>query len=401
MDERSIALPGTIIWVAPFYNRSGYGIGARTMVSVMHRAGARIRIMSVNEVESGIDDCDLDLIRSMEKTAVIPPITTIITHVPSRSWLELKFPEPTVRIMDTTFDSSLQGNTPPADWMAVCHAMDQVWVMTEKERNAFMAAGLPPEKIQYVHWPHHWLDNPLLPPPSPDTWDQNKPFRFLSIAMFQPRRRWDTLLEAYFEEFKDCDNVELYLKVNYPPWHPVPGKPRRDLHDMARSLRQKTASRAALVIEEELGARMDILKLFDSCNVYVSTDTAETATISEARVRHRMVILPEGLGVGMPPDMFIKVDPDATAPLTPDMLQYQPHHKDTLMPQLGVEDVRRALRAAYEMPPEQRLANGVHSASLVPTACDVVSEATNAIRAAWQAKCENDENAKQLIAQTL
>jgi len=401
MSNRNSPLPGTIIWVAPFYNRSGYGIGARTMAAVMHKAGARIRIMSVNEVESGIDDCDLDLIQSLEKTMVIPPITTIIAHVPSPSWLDLKFPEPTVRIIDTNFDSSVQGALPPAEWMAVCNQMDQVWIMTGKERDAFLAAGLAPEKIQFVHWPHHWHDNPYIPLPSSEPSDQNKPFRFLSIAMFQPRRRWDTLIDAYFEEFQGNDNVELYLKVNFPAWHPVPGQPRKDLHNLVDSLRLKTASDARLVVDEELGTRTGIAHLIDSCNVYVSTDTAETAPISEARVRHRMVILPEGLGLGTPPDINIAVDPNAKFPLTREMLLYQPHHKDAMMPQLHVKDVRRALRAAYEMPPEQRQANSNLSASHVPTAADVVGEVTQAINAAWQAKCENDENAKNLIAQTL
>ena len=147
MNKQNESVPGTIIWIAPFYNRSGYGVGARTTVASLHKAGLRIRIISVNEVEPGIDDCDLSLIQSLEKTQVILPITTIITHVPSKVWLDMKFPEPNVRIMDTTFDSSAQGNLPPAEWMAVCNEMDQVWLMTEQEREAFVSAGLPSEKF--------------------------------------------------------------------------------------------------------------------------------------------------------------------------------------------------------------------------------------------------------------
>ena len=176
LKSQQIALPGTIVWVAPFYNRSGYGVGARTNVIALHKAGLRIRIIPVNEKEPGIDDCDLDLIQSLEKTPVIAPVTQIITHVPSFNWLKLKLPEPCVRIIDTTFDSSAQGNLPPPEWIAVCRAMDQVWLMVEQERDAFTAAGLPAEKIRFVRWPHPWLHNPI----------QAHRFAFCPLPCFSP-----------------------------------------------------------------------------------------------------------------------------------------------------------------------------------------------------------------------
>ena len=397
MIKQDEVLPGTLVWVAPFYNRSGYGVGARATVSALHKAGVRIRVFSVNEVEPGIDDCDMALIRSLETTPLTPPITCVVTHVPSRSWLGIELPEPNVRIIATTFDSSAQGNLPPAEWIAVCNEMDQVWLMTEKERDIFVTAGLSPEKIQFVRWPHHWQNNPLLPPLSAEPSGPNKPFRFLSIAMFQPRRRWNTLIEAYLEEFRSDENVELYLKVNYPSWHPIPGKPRQEFHELVRSLRTKTGSPAPIVVDEDLGTRTGIVRLIDSCNVYVSTDTATTAPVSEARVRQRMVIIPAGLGVGMPPDQIITVDPDASFPLTEDMLLYQPHHKGTSMPQLHVKDVRNAMRSVYNMSADERQAHSIASASLVPSFENAVPEAINAINSAWQYKANKNKNAQDVI----
>ncbi len=392
-EQKHDIVPGTVVWVAPFYNRSGYGIGARTMVCAMHRAGVRIRIIPVNEMEAGIDDCDMDLIRSLEQTPIVPPVTNIITHVPSMNWFKVQLPDPHIRIMDTMFDSSAQGNLPPADWMEVLNKMDQVWLMTDQERNAFMAAGLPGEKIQFVRWPHPWMNNPVVPLPRPEPLDT--PFRFLSMAMFLPRRRWDTLIEAYLEEFKGNDNVELYLKVNYPSWHPIPGKPRQDLHDLIEALRQKTGSQAAIIIDEELGTRLSIVGLMDSCNAYISTDTTTTAPVSEARVRQRMVIIPYSLGVGMPPDQIISVDPDAKFPLTEDMLLYQPHHKEAFMPKLFVKDVRHAMRSVFDMSPDERLSNSLQSASVVPDVINSVAEAIYAINWAWQYQNEGTLSLKK------
>jgi glycosyltransferase involved in cell wall biosynthesis/tetratricopeptide (TPR) repeat protein len=399
LSQQPKIFPGTVVWIAPFYNRSGFGVGARTNVLALHKGGVRIRVISVNQVESGIDDCDLALIKSLETTPVIPPVTAIISHVPSRSWLDIKFPEPNVRILATTvFDCCAEGGSPPAEMLAVCREMDQIWLHVEGERDSFITAGFPPEMVHTVIWPHHWMDNSTLPQPFPETTDGNKPFRFLNISLFLPRRRWNILIEAYLEEFKETDNVELYLKVNYPSWHPVPGKPRQDLFDLVRSLRRKTLSEARIIIDEDLGTRSDIVNLIDSCNVYISTDTASTAPVSEARVRQRMVIMQEL--VGMPDEWYVVInrDPQAKISLTREMLLYQPNHRGSSMPLLHVKDVSNAMRRAYDMPLQERQTRAARAANLLcPTAA--VPGMVSAINAAWQYKeaLEREKKAKNLV----
>lgn len=388
MHNQPQTLPGTIVWVAPFYNRSGYGMQARSFVNALHRAGVRIRILPGNEFEPGVDDCDPDLLRSLENTPVVPPVTAIFSHVPSRVWLDIKLPGPNLRIMATTFDSSAQGNLPPAEWIEVCRKMDQVWLMTEKERDVFISAGFPPEKIQVVLVPHPWMENPAIPGWFYEATLNNDYFRFLSIAMFLPRRRWDTLIEAYLEEFKGSEKVELYLKVNYPSWHPVPGKPRQDLHDLIESLRTKTGSRTRIIVDEDLGTRKGIVELIDGSNVYISTDTAFTGPVGEAFVRHRMAIIPDGLGLDLPDDFYIHIpaDPDAKVPLTREMLLYQPHHKGAFMPGLRVKDVRSAMRRAFEMTPDERHAKAAGAASHVFSPSRAIPATIEAIKAGWRCK---------------
>ena len=389
-------LPGTIFWVAPFYNRTGFGVGARAAAISLYKAGAKIRIFPVNDVETGIDDCDFDLIKSFEKTPIIPPITTIIFHVPSLNWLSIKFPEPSLRIIATTFDSSTQGEL-PEEWISACNEMDQVWVMTEPEAHAFISAGLSPEKIQtFVYWPHPWLDNPFVPSPTLEDTHKTKPFRFLSMAIFQPRRRWDTLIEAYLSEFTSDDGTELYLKVSYPCWHPTPGKPKEDLTNLICTLRKKTGSDATITIDEELGTRSGILNLIDSCHAYASTDTCPTAPISEARVRNRVLVMPEDLGqrLGIHNDWYISINVDKNAKfaITREMLQYQPHHK--FMPKLDLKDVRKALRRAYKISPEERKAIAL-KASSIPGPKETVPPTINALNTGWFHKNEINNNNDQ------
>ena len=385
MGEQVRSIPGTIIWMAPFYNRSGFGIAARTIVSSLHRAGISVRIASVNQVEPGIDDCDMALIKSLESTPVIPPVTFIVSHLPGKGLLDIKLPEPNVRILATTvFDSSVAGAT-SAEMLAICRQMDQVWLHVAGEREAFIAAGFPHDKVQHVPWPHHWLENPLLPPVRPEPEGADRRFRFLNISMFLPRRRWDTLIEAYLEEFGHVENVELYLKANYPFWHPVRGKPRQDLLELIGAMRKKTRSEAAIILDDELGARTDIVNLVDSCNAYISTDTAPTVPISEARARRRLVIIPEDFKYGEI-GISIPVDPGAgKVRLTREMLLYEPNHKGGSLPRLHVRDVREAMRRAYEMPVYKRQDLAARALNL-PGPSDALPHITKAIDRAWRKK---------------
>jgi len=383
---------GTIIWVAPFFNRSGYGVLARSTVSALHRHGLRVRIMSVDGTEPGVDDMDMELIKSLQKTTVVPPITLIISHVPSKSWLQLKFPEPNLRIMSTTYDGCDYDNLPPAEWMAVYEQMDQIWLQSLKEREVYISTGIPPEKVHIIHYPEAWKENSILPPITIDN-TENKPFRFLSIAMFQPRRRWDALIKAYLEEFKHEPNVELYLKVNYPSWHPVPGKPQKDLYDMITGLRLETGSDVPIIIDDDLGTRRGILDLIDSCNVYVSTDTVSTGPVTEARVRHRLVVVPSEIKM-MPKEYYIGIDsdPEYKTLLTQEMLIYQPHHRNAWLPLLKIDDVRKALRDAFSLTSEERFKMCRGAVKGIPGPKETLPRMFEVLNSAWKTKLSSKSN---------
>nr|WP_320133033.1 glycosyltransferase [uncultured Holophaga sp.] len=346
----------TVLFYAPFYNRSGYGLAARSLAAAWARVGIRFRIMPVDLPEEGIDDFDMDWLRSLETTELTRPLAAVFFHVPSRIWLELELPPDCLRIMYTTFDSSAQGNLPPEDWVSVCSQMDQVWLQTEQEADVWAQAGIPRERIHVMSPPHAWVENPSLPPLPAHPHPGEDVVRFLCIGMYQPRRRWDSLIQAFLEEFAGEPRAELMLKVNFPSWHPVPGAPRREFLEMVSSLQQRIPSRARVVVDEELGTRLGICRVIDRCDFYVSTDTCLTAPIMESLVRGKRVILPS-YGSGLPVHCFVLIpeDPAHTMPMTPEMLAYQPHHRGRPMPLLHVRDIREALRRAWEIPEEARL----------------------------------------------
>jgi len=370
MNPLLSSTPGTVLLFAPFRNRSGYGVAARALAGTLHGAGVRLRCVPVDSEEAGIDDCDLALLRQLENTPLTGPVTAVFFHVASPNWQKLALPPGSKRILYTTFDGSAQGNPPPPDWIRICNAMDQLWLMTAREAEVFIAAGVEAAKVRMLPCPHPWIENTALPLPQAATAvcaDSGR-FRFLSVAMFLPRRRWDTLIEAFLAEFAGDETVELYLKVNFPCWHPVPDQPKRDLLELIERLRAQTGSQARIVVDDALGTRRQICELVDACQVYVSTDTAITAPVGEAFVRSRVVVLPDGLGAKLPlcgSTFVIPVDPALQRPITDSELQYQPHHRGQQMPLLRVEDLRRALRTSFATPLDQRQNMGAAAAQFM------------------------------------
>lgn len=376
-------IPGTVLWVAPIYNRSGFAVLSRAWVLALHRAGIQMRILNVGDVQPGVDDCDIELIRSFEQTPLEPPVTAVIAHVPNQAWLDMKLPEPSRRIIITTFD----GDAPPKEWVSICNQMDQVWLSTENDRRRWTGNGLNPTLVRVMRDPHPWADSSPFPV-AEASGRTDEGFRFLSIAVFLPRRRWDVLIQAYLEEFKGNARAELYLKVVYPKWHPVPGKPRQDLLDTIDRLRQASGSDARIIVDEELGSRTDIMRLVDSCDAYVSTDIMITAPVNESILRHRLVILTDEGSHYMPTEHMIVVTTDATRKMavTDDMLAYLPTHRGVSWPILDVNQVRHAMRSVYEMTPSERQAKADAAAAAWGTQISekvVVPQAVEAILAAW------------------
>jgi glycosyltransferase involved in cell wall biosynthesis len=348
---------GTIVWISAFYNRTGLANASRTIVIALHNAGFKIRVVSVGDVQPGIDDCDINLFKSLEKTPVIPPVSAVFFHNPTEEWLKIHLPEPHIRIMMTAF----VGKNVPPQWINICNRMDQLWLMSEAEKSIWTASGINPQIIRLVSSPNVWQMLPIAPIASGGLRHADKVFRFLSIGTFSPNRRWDTLIQAYLEEFKGHNDTELYLRVNYPTWHPVKGQPERDLLNLIEKLRTQTQSEAKIVIDDSLGTRLDILRLMDSCDVYVSCDVSGATPLAEAAFRRKLIIAPaewndQGVSLSLRQEDVILLpsgNPGSIC-VQGDMLNYLPQYQGVSWPRLDVALTRQALLKAHRLTPDQR-----------------------------------------------
>ena len=339
----------TILFFAPFYTRSGYGLGARSMVLEWQKIGMNVRIVPLDKPEPGIDDIDINSFQQLESTPILGQPVAVFYHVPSQHWIDISLPDGSLRILMTTFEGAIQGEQPPNEWIRIANQMDQIW-LAKIEHAAWVAAGIRPELVRDLEPPHHWIHDPLPEHNSEITRKTQESYRFISIAMYQPRRRWDTLIAAFSEEFKNESHVELYLKVNWPTWHPVPGKPKADLQRLVESSITRPHGGCKVIVDDDLGTRTQIRSLIDSSNCYVSTDSVASAPISESLMRGKIVIAPKSVSKFLPINSSIAIteDPKLRKPIDEETLQYQPHHREKSVQLLNVKDVRKALRQAYE-----------------------------------------------------
>ena len=342
-------IPGTIVFVSAFYNRTGLAGSARAWVKTLHDGGARVRIISVNDTQPGVDDFDMTLFKSLEQTPLIQPITAIFFHNPTEDWLNVKLPEPHVRIMLTGF----VGENVPPDWIDICNQMDQVCVMSNTERINWIQSGASTFKLSILPGPNPWLNLPVQSIPRKSSHlEGKKSFRILSLGTFSPNRRWDALIEAYLVEFRDHPDAELYLKVNYPAWHPIPNGPKNDLLELIKSLRIKTQSEATITIDEDLGTRMDIMGLLDSADLYISCDVAYTATSIEAICRYVPVAVVAKVYKDSPTileNAFRIESLSEHIEVKGNMLLYLPQYGGVSWPGLSLESIRAVLESAYSM----------------------------------------------------
>ena len=238
-------------------------------------------------------------------------------------------------------------------------------------------------------WPNDWIDNPILGPARTKAAGDGGVFRFLHVSVFFPRRRLDVLIQAFFEEFHDADGAELYLKITYPSWHPVPEKPKRDLGELIERFREQTGSKAKIIVDETVGTRKELAQLFDSCDFYVSPDTSSTAPVSEALFRSRLGIITDGWNVELPPEMIVVKNSARRVQVTPEIADYMPHHRGSSFPALEGQTMRHALREARSMSSEQRSEKAANALRFMRerfSYAATVPACLTAMREAWEQK---------------
>ena len=261
----------SLLWMAPILSGGGYsseaiGFALGLAADKEHRVALRqFAEQADQDFVYGLDPEVRDTLSMLLQLGSQPTASrgVVVCHATPDAWLPSKFPGwdalapcPPPGAAYAVGRTMYETDSVPADWVARCEQMDEVWVPTEFHRESFAAAGVPAHKLVVVGEP---VDTAFfdpathapLPMPAggggpwalehvggePIVYDVQegllaasvsaagavseaggaaggtagngaggaggggRPFRFLSVFKWEQRKGWDLLLRAYWAEF--------------------------------------------------------------------------------------------------------------------------------------------------------------------------------------------------------
>lgn len=197
-----------IVWNAPIFDPSGYADEARQLIK---RVAARwpIRVepagRSSEKFAHSMQPDERQFFYSLMK---IPPQREFIRliHLPGVAFH--RDPHAFCNIGRTVFETDRL----PSSWVARCNSMDEIWVPTEFNAQAFRRSGV---RVP-LHVVPEGVDASFFTTGAKPLHIPGKGrFAFLSIFEWTFRKGWDLLLKAWAETFRQDEDVCLILR-SYP-----------------------------------------------------------------------------------------------------------------------------------------------------------------------------------------
>ncbi len=198
-----------VVWRSPLLDTSGYAEEARQFVLGLDSIGVAI---GIEPLKWSDNRCPLE-----------PEALARLNYLHSRSADMLRKPHISVsHLFPPDFRRSsnavyhigrtmFETDRIPAQWVAACNGMDEIWVPSDFNITTFAASGVLREKL--VKMPGG-IDVDLFRTDAPAiAIEGRREFNFLSIFDWHLRKGWDVLLRAFVEEFAPQQAVSLILKV--------------------------------------------------------------------------------------------------------------------------------------------------------------------------------------------
>ena len=263
-----------IHWIGPIFDRGGYGNVSRNCLLGLAKIGVPVRaadLFGVNPLtdhSAELDPVVLETMRGLRNTRICGRRPAVIHASPD--WFgkaKVEGARVSKRIGYTIFET----DRVPGSWVGRCRKVDEVWVPSRFNLETFASSGVPREKIRVVPY---GLDTDFFRPiaetfPIPG----KRGFCFLYVFMFDWRKGFDLLLEAYLQEFSRGDDVTLVLKA-----YGAPGVERDIQKEILSSVPEWSRVPASMhphvVILDAPLTQESLKRLYNTCDLYISTDRA-------------------------------------------------------------------------------------------------------------------------------
>ncbi len=192
---------------ACFLNQSGYSQAARDIIVSLHNSGnydLKLTVFGGKPSRAVISDEKYELFMPMTRKDTGPDRILIYHCIPTMQKREKK-------VKNSIGFATFETFQPPDKWIEILNKNDAIVVPSKFNYKIFAHA---PIKKPLFHIPHSIntnLHNIGIKPLN----IYNK-FTFLFMGTWKKRKGYDQLLEAFYSEFSDKDNVQLIIKTDKP-----------------------------------------------------------------------------------------------------------------------------------------------------------------------------------------
>jgi glycosyltransferase involved in cell wall biosynthesis len=255
-----------ILWRGPISDPSGYAEGARAWVRGLVDEGAAVRLEPrVWHYREAITPGEREFFLDLTQTEFVETDVSI-----QNTFARLLDPYAPgrLRIARTMFET----DRIPADWVARCNQMDEVWVPTEHGRQAFVESGVDPAAVHVI--PEPFELGRFLAPVDPYPIPEAHGTVVLASLDWTLRKGWDVLLSAWCEAFRPDDDVTLVVKA----WS-TRGLTTEDIQEQAvahlRACGYDPAHIPDMVILDQLLSARDMPRLYAACHAVCAPSRGE------------------------------------------------------------------------------------------------------------------------------
>ena len=340
----------SLLWIAPVMDASGFADEARNFVLGIEDAGIPVHL---KPIPWDVPDTELDAetrsrLESLTQRGVSPDFICVNQFFPTQVPLA---ESAAVNICRTMFET----DRIPAEWVEPCNEYNFVWVPSEFHVAAFARSGVDKSKLRILP---EAIDAELYRQQSESLWPRgNSGFTFLSTFVWQPRKAWDILLEAYCREFESDEKVTLILKV-FPDHGLSPEAIEAEAWGFIQDrlgLSRKEAPKIRFV--------HDSIPVSDMPRLYHSADCFVLPTRGEGWGRPLMEAMACGLPVVAPifggQSAFMNSDnayiiDHTVVPVSPEVAEQYPKFAGHNWAEPSLSHLRQLMRQVYSQPSQAR-----------------------------------------------
>jgi len=199
-------------WISPINSPSGYATVNRCLVCALVKSGVKVNLVNQKTFDVlTLEDYPKEQKKILDecfKNKINPKVPTVYYTTP-HNWNSLKVKNSVYDIVGSMFEV----DRIPQSWVEVSTKVNEFWIPSIFNLETYYKSGVD---INKLHVMPLGANTEFYKPCEPNKCIRNKrKFAFISLFQWTYRKGYDTLINAFIEEFKADENVCLMIKTYY------------------------------------------------------------------------------------------------------------------------------------------------------------------------------------------